>query len=607
LVLEVRAQGLQEFPPNVKPKSLSFRFSLLEQLARRLGKLPPLPAREKGAGGVRSLAHTLPQTALTLAVALRSTVASAETSTPLDRFHPAPAGDAFLGVPSASVGDLLRPSFAILGAYAASPLRQRISPPGGPEQTRILVSHQLFAHALGSVEFARRFKLEAALPVVLSQGGSGTSDAGISLAAPGAAGLGDLRLGGRVEVAEQRHLFPSVALALSVWAPTSSAGPYSGAPGFRAAPALIVGAELPYLVWSASLARRFQESSPESLQRSEVAAAAAAAARLGPLQIGPELWITQAADGFGLSARTRDFGGELLLTGRYRTGPLLFSLGAGPGLGGAPGVPAYRVVAGVSFAPELIFRDPPPPLPGQPSPQEGVTTDTIPGTNTPGVATGSGGTGLPPVDPPPVAPAQADQDGDGVPDEQDRCPAVAGVPSLDPAKNGCPADQDGDGIPDKEDACPQEKGEASREPTEHGCPKAVRVQGEQIVILQQVNFKTASDVIDPGSFGLLQQVMEVIQQHPEIARVAIDGHTDDQGNAQANVELSRRRAVSVLRWMSERGVDARRLEARGFGPKRPVADNKTEAGRAKNRRVEFQILRRTPRGEAGWQEGSVGP
>jgi outer membrane protein OmpA-like peptidoglycan-associated protein len=101
--------------------------------------------------------------------------------------------------------------------------------------------------------------------------------------------------------------------------------------------------------------------------------------------------------------------------------------------------------------------------------------------------------------------------------------------------------------------------------------------------------------------------MEVIQQHPEIARVAIDGHTDDQGNAQANLELSRRRAVSVLRWMSERGVDARRLEARGFGPKRPVADNKTEAGRAKNRRVEFQILRRTPRGEAGWQEGSVGP
>jgi outer membrane protein OmpA-like peptidoglycan-associated protein len=573
LVLEVRAQGLQEFPPNVKPKSLFFRFS-----------------------------------PLAFAIALRSTAASAETSTPLDRFHPAPAGDAFLGVPSASVGDVFRPSFAILGAYAASPLRQRFARPGEPEQTRTLVDHQLFAHALGSVEFARRFKLEAALPVALSQDGAGTSEAGISLAAPGAAGLGDLRLGGRVEVAEQHGLFPSVALAFSAWAPTSSAGPYSGAPGFRAAPALIVGAELPYLVWSASLARRFQESSADSLQRSEIAASAAAAARLGPLQIGPELWITQAADGFGLAARTRDFGGELLLAGRYRTGPLLFSLGAGPGLGGAPGVPTYRVVAGVSFAPELLFREPPPPpLSGSTQTPEGVSTDTVPGAGDPGAATSGVGTGPRPEEPPPVASVQPDQDGDGVADEQDRCPAVAGVASLDPAKNGCPADQDGDGIPDAQDACPREKGEASQDPTENGCPKAVRVQGEQIVILQQVNFKTASDVIDPGSFGLLQQVMEVIQQHPEIARVAIDGHTDDQGNAQANVELSRRRAVSVLRWMSERGVDARRLEARGFGPKRPVADNKTEAGRAKNRRVEFQILRRTPRGEAGWQEGSVGP
>ncbi|MCS6902218.1 MAG: OmpA family protein, partial [Polyangiaceae bacterium] len=129
----------------------------------------------------------------------------------------------------------------------------------------------------------------------------------------------------------------------------------------------------------------------------------------------------------------------------------------------------------------------------------------------------------------------------------------------------------------------------------------------QIVILQQVNFKTGSDVIDQGSFGLLQQVRDVIQQHPEIARIAIDGHTDSQGNAQANLELSRRRAMAVLRWLSEHSVDARRLEARGFGSKRPIADNKTAAGRAKNRRVEFQILRRTPRGEAGWQEGSVEP
>lgn len=532
-----------------------------------------------------------------------SATAAAEPTTALDRFSPAPAGDGFLGVPSAVVGDTLRPSFALLGSHAASPLRQRVQRPGEPEGMRTLVGHQTFVHALVALEFGRRFKLDAAMPVALSQGGEASGEA-IALTAPGGAGLGDLRLGGRVEVAEQRGLLPSVALAFAAWLPTSGAGPYSGASGVRAAPSLIVGAEQRRFLWSAALTRRFQEPEAGSLQRSEVVVAAAAAARFGPFQVGPELWAAQATEGAGLSAKTRAFGGEILLAGRYRTGPIVLSLGAGPGLGQAPGVPAYRVVAGVAFAPELLFRDPPPrPLDkdardgGQDGPQPGAPVVE------PGSSSGTG----PQPGGPPAAPPAADQDGDGVPDAQDHCPAVMGVPNLDPAKNGCPQDTDGDGIEDKEDACPQEKGERSSTPTENGCPRSVRVQGEQIVILQQVNFKTASDVIEPGSFGLLQQLVEVMQQHPEIARVAIDGHTDNQGLERTNVELSRRRAAAVLRWMSEHGVDARRLEARGFGPKRPIADNKTAEGKAKNRRVEFQILRRTPRGEAGWQEGSVAP
>ncbi|MCU0659992.1 MAG: hypothetical protein MUF64_33405 [Polyangiaceae bacterium] len=221
---------------------------------------------------------------------------------PLDRWNPAPAGDDFLSVPSAHVGDRLRPSFALLGAFARSPLRQRLLLDGQTVGERALVSHQLFVHGLASIEFARRFKVEAALPVALSQGGEQAT--GLTLSAPGGAGLGDLRLGARAEVAEQEGWFPSVALGLSVWLPTASAGPFSGASGARVAPALTVSSLHPRFLWAASLQRRFQEPEPGSLQRSEVIASAALALRLGPLQLGPEFWMAQATEGLGLPART---------------------------------------------------------------------------------------------------------------------------------------------------------------------------------------------------------------------------------------------------------------------------------------------------------------
>jgi outer membrane protein OmpA-like peptidoglycan-associated protein len=123
--------------------------------------------------------------------------------------------------------------------------------------------------------------------------------------------------------------------------------------------------------------------------------------------------------------------------------------------------------------------------------------------------------------------------------------------------------------------------------------------------LQQVNFATGRAEIKPESFGLLGQVASVLKDHPEIARLSVDGHTDNQGGDKPNLNLSERRAISVVAWLTEHGIDARRLEARGFGLRRPIADNKTEAGRAKNRRVEFQIRRRAPEGEAGWRDGPV--
>ena len=173
------------------------------------------------------------------------------------------------------------------------------------------------------------------------------------------------------------------------------------------------------------------------------------------------------------------------------------------------------------------------------------------------------------------------------------------------SKHGCPADTDGDGIPNAADACPYERGKPSEDKATHGCPFAVRIDGSQIVILQQVQFPTGRAEIEPESFELLTEVAAVLEEHPEIARVAVDGHTDNQGSAQANLSLSQRRALAVVAWLTAHGIDARRLEARGFGARRPLADNRTSDGRARTRRVEFQIRRRTDEGAAGWRDGPL--
>ncbi len=107
------------------------------------------------------------------------------------------------------------------------------------------------------------------------------------------------------------------------------------------------------------------------------------------------------------------------------------------------------------------------------------------------------------------------------------------------------------------------------------------------------------------SFRVLQQVAGVLGDHPEIARLAVDGHTDNVGQDKANLALSRRRAIAVVRWLVEHGVDERRLEARGFGARQPIAEVNTKEGRAKNRRVEFQVLKKTDQGARGWKDGPI--
>lgn len=117
----------------------------------------------------------------------------------------------------------------------------------------------------------------------------------------------------------------------------------------------------------------------------------------------------------------------------------------------------------------------------------------------------------------------------------------------------------------------------------------VVLRKEKIEIKKQVHFATASDVILPDSAPLLDQIASLILENDRLKRIRVEGHTDDQGDDAYNLNLSDRRAKSVMRALLERGVQAERLGAVGFGETKPIGDNKKPAGRAQNRRVEFMI------------------
>lgn len=548
----------------------------------------------------------------------QGTASPGAASAPLDRFEPAPAGDAFFAVPSAAVTGTLRPALDLSWSYARDPLVLRTK--SGNVAPLRWVDHQMILHAMASLQLVKRVELDIDFPFTLSQGGTSGTLGGTSVVAPSGATLNDVRAGGRVALLRQDGGVPGAGLAFSAWLPTGDATAFAGAGSARYAPSLIVGADYSRFLWSATVGRRFQHERAGELIGSQMFAGAAAAFRWQTLQIGPEVTLSGGA-GDRVSPLVRDVAGaEILVGARYGIGPFMLGVGGGPGLGHGVGTPTYRLFASLSWAVDSGSPD----------------ADGDPG----GARAGAGReTATHPVAPPKplVAVRSPDLDGDGVPDAEDRCPTILGdaspgavrrgcpadrdrdgvydvddhcpdVPgaaSDDPAKNGCPLDTDGDGIVDAEDACPAERGKATADPKTSGCPDAVRIQGTQIIILQQVNFETARDEIKADSFDLLGQVASVLTQHPEIARLAVDGHTDSRGAEKANINLSQRRALSVVRWLTEHGIDARRLEARGFGPRRPIADNASDAGRARNRRVEFLIKKRTELGAAGWKDGPV--
>jgi len=211
-------------------------------------------------------------------------------------------------------------------------------------------------------------------------------------------------------------------------------------------------------------------------------------------------------------------------------------------------------------------------------------------------------------------PLPVDSDKDGVVDPRDACPTEAGLaptgcPDLDPdhdcvpvsvdkcptdagiAPDGCPdPDPDHDGVQGAADKCPTELETKNGFQDEDGCPDVLPEAVKKYSgVIPGIEFDLGSAKIRPVSKSVLDGALAVLKEYPEL-RVGISGHTDNVGDHDKNVNLSKDRAESVKAYFVEQGVDASRIEARGAGPDEPVADNKAAAGRQKNRRIEFKLL-----------------
>ncbi len=196
-----------------------------------------------------------------------------------------------------------------------------------------------------------------------------------------------------------------------------------------------------------------------------------------------------------------------------------------------------------------------------------------------------------------------DNDQDGILDDDDLCPNQPEDKDGFEDKDGCPdPDNDSDRILDKDDACPRRDGQTKKETAEtyngvddtDGCPDRGRVvvTDTKIEILDKIYFEYDSDVIQKRSFAILDAIAATMQGNPDILLVEIQGHTDERGSDAYNLDLSDRRAASVRRYLTEHGVTAGRLQSQGYGETQPIAQGHGESAWAKNRRVEFLILKR---------------
>jgi outer membrane protein OmpA-like peptidoglycan-associated protein len=538
----------------------------------------------------------------------------------INRFDPAERGSDWFAADSLDMRGHGRLALGVTGDFGHKPLV--LYDQDGDELSAI-IENQLFVHFGASLVLWERLRLGVSMPLLAYQSGEGGTVAGTRFEASEDAAPGDLRLAADLRLAGKYRSPISLALGVGVFAPTGEQEAFASDGEVRLLPRLLLGGDIGNLVYAAKLGVLYRANDTGfngSPQGTEAVVAAAVGYRNddGKLVIGPELFgstVVTSGDAF-FARRSTPF--ELLFGAHYKVADA-WRLGAGfgPGLTRGFGSPQFRGVLSIEWAPEpakepLVLR------PEQPADRDrdgildkddacpdeaGVESDDPKKHGCPlpadrdrdGILDKDDAcpdeAGVESDEPEKHGCPRSDKDKDTVFDEEDACVDVPGVRTTDPLTNGCPLpkDTDKDTIIDPEDACPETPGPKDADPKKNGCP-AARVEQGQIKILERVEFENNSAKLRPESDKILQAVLTVLTEHPEFTKLSVEGHTDNRGAPGHNLDLSRRRAASVVKWLTDKGIAKTRLSSKGLGMTKPIDSNDSDAGRQNNRRVEFHIL-----------------